>query len=71
MFITPPSDTTEQLTTEVKKLSLEQQKVLLMHLRRKEIYSRDRAYDKANTPPKMTNEELCEIVKDVRKKTLK
>jgi hypothetical protein len=69
MFIPPPSDnTTEQLSTEVKKLSLEQQKILLMHLRKNEIYARARAYDKANKPPKITTAELIEIIKDVRKK---
>jgi hypothetical protein len=70
MFITQ-ENTTEQLTTEVKKLSIEQQKILLMHLRKKEIYARAKAYDKANKPPKISNKELCDIVRDVRKKMLK
>jgi len=67
MFITP-ENTTEQLTSEIRKLSIEQQKVLLMHLRKKEVYARARAYDKANKPPKISNQELCDMVKDVRKK---
>jgi hypothetical protein len=60
--------TTDQLTTEVKKLSMEQQKILLMHLKKKEIYARAKAYDKANQPPKISTEEICDIVREVRKK---
>ena len=72
MLITSSNNNTlEQLTTEVKKLSAEQQKVLLMHLKKKEIYARAKAFDKVNKPPKISNEELCEIVRDVRKKMSK
>ena len=69
MFTTSQDNNTlELLTTEVKKLSPEQQKLLLMHLKRKEIYARAKAYDKANKPPKISNDDLSKIVKDVRKK---
>lgn len=70
MFITP-DNTTAQLTMEVQKLSIEQQRILLMHLRKWEIYARAKAYDKANKPPKLSNLELSDIVKSVRKKMTK
>jgi len=65
------SHTTAELTLEVQKLSIEQQRILLMHLRKKEIYARARAYDKANKPPKISHQELSDIVKSVRKKMAK
>ena len=70
MFITP-NNTTAELTMEVQKLSMEQQRILLMHLRKREIYARARTYDKANKPPKLSNQELSDIVKSVRKKLAK
>ena len=70
-MFTTPDNTTAQLTMEVQKLSIEQQSLLLMHLRKREIYSRAKAYDKANKPPKLSNLELSDIVKSVRKKMIK
>jgi len=70
-MFTTPDNTTAQLTMEVQKLSIEQQRILLMHLRKREIYARARAYDKANKPPKLSNLELSDIVKSVRKKMTK
>jgi len=70
-MFTTPNNTTAELTMEVQKLSMEQQRILLMHLRKREIYARARAYDKANKPPKLSNQELSDIVKSVRKKMAK
>ena len=33
-----------------------------MHLRKKEVYARARAYDKANKPPKISNQEANYLV---------
>jgi hypothetical protein len=70
-MFTTPDNTTAQLTMEVQKLSIEQQRILLMHLRKREIYARAKAYDKVNKPPKLSNIELSDIVKSVRKKMTK
>lgn len=70
-MFTTPDNTTAQLTMEVQKLSIEEQRILLMHLRKREIYARAKAYDKANKPPKLSNLELSDIVKTVRKKMTK
>lgn len=71
LLIPANNNTTEELTLEVRKLSIEQQKILLMHLKKRDIYARAKAYDKANKPPKISNEEISDIVKDVRKKMSK
>ena len=70
-MFTTPDNKTAQLTMEVQKLSIEEQRILLMHLRKREIYARAKAYDKANKPPKLSNLELSDIVKTVRKKMTK
>ena len=52
---------------EVLKLSIEEQHILLMQLRKKEVYAKAKTYDKVNKPPKLDHQEIVEIVKSARK----
>jgi len=68
IMLTTTDSPYKQLTTVLKKMSREEQKMLLMQLNRKEILQRARAIDAGTRKNRVSMKQVVEVVNRNRKK---